>query len=220
MYARQVGDRELTFGVSGLLWEGSLIMIDQQTESLWSHLLGEAMKGPLVGEKLEVIPALMTDWETWKAKQPKTTVAILPRTANRYRRGVVADSAAFGVCYDDGQLAKAWPIPFSHIDGSSQGAINDTLGETHLLIYWDPRSETAAIYDRTVDGQVLTLRIEQGRLQDDQTQSVWDPILGRATEGPMQGAKLKSLPGVISEMSVWSLYYPGSPIWNPRQADN
>ena len=44
MYARTVQGRTLNFAVSGLLWENSLVMVDDATESLWSHLLGEAMQ--------------------------------------------------------------------------------------------------------------------------------------------------------------------------------
>ena len=44
-----VKDRKLTLCVSGKLWNRSLIMMDKETDSLWSHLLGEAMAGPLEG---------------------------------------------------------------------------------------------------------------------------------------------------------------------------
>ena len=72
MYARTVGQQTLTLAVSGLLWNRSLVMIDQETGSHWSHLMGTAMKGPLKGEKLEVFPSTMTDWATWRAKYVNT----------------------------------------------------------------------------------------------------------------------------------------------------
>ena len=61
MYASQVESRKLTFSVSGMLWNRSLVMLDQETKSLWSHILGQAMRGPLKGTRLEVIPSTMTD---------------------------------------------------------------------------------------------------------------------------------------------------------------
>lgn len=218
MYARTVGDRDLTFGVSGMLWEGSLVMIDQETESLWSHLLGEAMQGPLQGTKLEIIPALMTDWATWSASNPDTTVAIMPRSANRYRRGGVAASQSLAICYDDGENAKSWPLPFPHLQSDSPGVIHDRLGEAELLIYWDPSSETAAIYDRRVDERVLTMRMIDGQFRDDETQSRWDPLNGRAVSGELKGKKLKSLAGIISFVSAWHRYHPNSEHWDEGQS--
>ena len=45
MYAAEVGKQKLTFGVSGMLWNRSLVMYDKETGTLWSHILGEAMQG-------------------------------------------------------------------------------------------------------------------------------------------------------------------------------
>ena len=38
---------ELTLVVSGMLWNRNLVMLDLETESLWSHILGEAKAGVL-----------------------------------------------------------------------------------------------------------------------------------------------------------------------------
>ena len=86
MYARRVNGRTLTFGVSGMLWQDSLVMYDVETRSLWSHLLGEAMAGPLKGTVLGQVPSVMVDWKTWKSRHPQTTVLNLSRTSAAYRR--------------------------------------------------------------------------------------------------------------------------------------
>lgn len=74
MYARQVGDRTLTFIVSGKLWRNSMIMQDLETNSLWSHVTGECMEGELAGTQLEMIPMVQTSWEKWSAEHPETRV--------------------------------------------------------------------------------------------------------------------------------------------------
>ena len=58
MYARKVKGKALTLSVSGMLWNRSLVILDAETKSLWSHILGRAMRGPLEGETLEVLPGL------------------------------------------------------------------------------------------------------------------------------------------------------------------
>jgi len=70
VYSRVINGEEYTFGVSGKLIRNVLVMYDRQTESLWSQLLGETVQGPLVGTKLEFLPAFQTTWEDWKNLQP------------------------------------------------------------------------------------------------------------------------------------------------------
>ena len=80
MYARGVKDQTFTLGVSGLLWNHSLIMIDEETETLWNQLLGQAKRGPLEGHTLRQLPRMMTDWQTCRQLHPDTTVMALSRT--------------------------------------------------------------------------------------------------------------------------------------------
>lgn len=74
MYDREVAGRELTFGVSGMLYRNSLIMYDRETGSLWSHLLGAAIRGPLEGATLATIPSTFTSWSEWRRSHPGTLV--------------------------------------------------------------------------------------------------------------------------------------------------
>lgn len=191
-------------------------MVDHETESLWSHLLGGAMQGPLKGEQLEIVTGLLTDWETWKSRYPETSVAMMDRTSNRYRRGELAQLMAFGVCLVLDEQPRAWPLPLSEEQGR-HGVVNDQLGERSLLIYYDQHSETAAIYDRMLDEQELTFVIEEDTLRDQETKSTWDPILGLALTGPLKDKRLVSLPGIMSELSVWSVYHPDGTFWSPHQ---
>ncbi len=74
MHARQVGDKTLTFIVSGKLWRNSLIMQDKETGSLWSHITGECLEGEYLGAQLEMIPVVQTTWAQWAADHPNTRV--------------------------------------------------------------------------------------------------------------------------------------------------
>ena len=84
MYAREFDGKALAFGVVGVD-KGTLIMYDQQTGSRWSQLFGEAVDGPLEGEKLEKLPSIMTTWAKWRALHPETTVYVKPSVEYRAR---------------------------------------------------------------------------------------------------------------------------------------
>ncbi len=54
---------------------GSLVMIDFETESLWSILTGDAVGGELKGTKLKEMPVSQKmQWKDWVKKHPNTLV--------------------------------------------------------------------------------------------------------------------------------------------------
>lgn len=51
------------------------MMYDRQTESLWSHLTGRCIWGPLKGEQLEMVTSVpKIKWQDWKGLHPTTKV--------------------------------------------------------------------------------------------------------------------------------------------------
>jgi hypothetical protein len=49
-------------------------MYDRQTESYWSQILGQAISGPLTGEKLDRFQLTWTSWSNIKAKYEKANI--------------------------------------------------------------------------------------------------------------------------------------------------
>ena len=107
-------------------------MLDLETRSLWSHILGEAMDGELKGAQLEIIPADMMTWEAWKKQHPKTTVLSLSPTRFRnYRNSFYAqrpDRFVYGVVIDGSAYHFPWPSLTKH------PVQNVMAGETPALV--------------------------------------------------------------------------------------
>ncbi len=101
VFDRRVAGRTLRFGFSGLLYNSNLLLFDRQQRpqdsSLWSQLLFRAIAGPAArrGERLTVLPCVVTYWKHWRTRYPDSTV-LLPdrRLRERYRRD--AYKAYFG----------------------------------------------------------------------------------------------------------------------------
>ena len=74
VFDTEVKGRELTFGVSGLLYQSDMLLYDYQTESLWSQIKSEAVTGKLTGTRLRLLPSKHTNWASWKANHPETLV--------------------------------------------------------------------------------------------------------------------------------------------------
>jgi hypothetical protein len=77
-FIRRIEGRQLDFGVSGLLYNSTLVMYDRRKdgtgESLWLPLTGRAISGPEAGKELKHLPSTLTTWSEWVDRHPDTTV--------------------------------------------------------------------------------------------------------------------------------------------------
>jgi Protein of unknown function (DUF3179) len=74
VHTRSVENQDLTFLVSGKLWRNSLVMQDEESGSLWSHITGECLEGKFMGSTLEQVPSIQTTWSQWQSAHPATRV--------------------------------------------------------------------------------------------------------------------------------------------------
>lgn len=83
---RRVGGRTLLFESTGALWRDTLVFRDRTTGTYWSAATGLALLGPLAGERLSGIPAVVTRGDRWDEVHPdslyldlgeKTTAPVL-----------------------------------------------------------------------------------------------------------------------------------------------
>ena len=78
LFDRRVDGQVLDFQTSGLLTNSNKIMVDIQTDTLWSHLDGVGIGGPLDGVELTQFPLETTTWGEWLEDHPDTTVLDIP----------------------------------------------------------------------------------------------------------------------------------------------
>ncbi len=70
-FERRLDGRTLTFEPAAGR-EGIALMRDQETGSLWQVLTGQAVEGPLFGQKLERLPSHYSFWFAWSDFHPET----------------------------------------------------------------------------------------------------------------------------------------------------
>lgn len=76
VFDRTVAGRTLTLRQG----DESLQMIDEETSSVWNKLDGQAIDGPLKGERLTMIPSFQLFWFAWSDFYPDTTVYRAPQS--------------------------------------------------------------------------------------------------------------------------------------------
>jgi len=74
VYSRKFKDKELIFGVSGLLYKNNDLIFDTESESLWSQFNGKALVGNYVGGILEKLPYMLLSYKQIIAKYPNARV--------------------------------------------------------------------------------------------------------------------------------------------------
>ncbi len=206
MYATNVVGQKLTFVVSGKLWNRSLIMMDVETETLWSHLLGRGMAGQHKGKLLETIPSDITTWSTWKDEHPGTTVLNLKRSSRQFVKDFYKDPGRFVVGFV-GNFGMHHVLMEQLLN---RPVVNVDARGLLLLVVFDPEGTATRVYHRKVDDQILTFSSDAaGRFVDDQTKSTWNRQ-GVAIAGSLEGKTMHQQVSIPSFKRAWLTFHPNS----------
>ncbi len=228
--------KPITFGVSGRLWKDALVMYDRETGSLWSHVTGGAIVGPLKGQTLTPYPASHTTWKQWRRLHPDTlllskqTALGVKGTHNAYQ-GYFDDPerlGIFGTRNPDTVLpGKEFVLGFSlgntHVaypyrDLNRQPLVQDVVSGEPILVTFSAKEATAVAFSRRVGERVLEfskVREAGGDLvmDDQQTGSTWQALTGTAIQGTLSGSRLHQLPATRAFWFAWKGFYPQTRLW-------
>lgn len=227
MYSREVGDEILEFGVSGKLIMNVMVMYDRQTNSLWSQILGKAVRGPFEGTELEFLPARQTTWSDWKSRHPETMALVKgykgdydPYTSyySSGAAGVIGETLndarlqtkQFVIGVDTGQATMAFP--FSTL--SQEPVVNAQVGELPVLVLFDAENANGVAFSRQISDRVLTFELAtDGLLRDLETGTLWDLSEGEAVEGLLAGEKLDRVKSTTSFWFGWKDFHPDTLVY-------
>ena len=80
VYLTELPGEVLNFQTSGLLIDSNKIMVDNNSNSLWRHIRGDAIAGPKSGTTLTTVPSVTTNWSLWTEKYPTSLTISTPDT--------------------------------------------------------------------------------------------------------------------------------------------
>lgn len=191
VFDRNIGGRDRSFGVSGLLYRSDVLMYDRETESLWSQLGMKAVAGPEVGDSLVWLASEHMTWGAWRQRFPDGEVL---STDTGFRRNYGGEAYASYFASDD----PMFPVPQTRrdlpdktlvlgviIDGAAKayplddlpdGTIADSLGGRSLQVHYDVESRHPQVID--ADGE--------------------------------------EIPAVVVFWFAWQGFYPQTGLWNPE----
>ncbi len=212
----------LFFDAAGTLYNNNSILIDRNTGSYWSQLLGLAYEGPLAGTGLKFLPVYWTTWKLAKKAYPDAMVMEHPKESGgrNYNRDPYGSYQKTDSYYQNSQII----YPLTHYDTRmpaktqiyaiesnkalvaidinyvrEKKSVNFYLGPTALLAIYDETLDTIRVFDRHFwqDNKPGLFYYKDSKLQDYRTRSIWN-IEGQCVSGKLEGASLKELFGFYS----------------------
>ncbi len=231
MYAREIQGNVHSFGVSGTLIKNALVMYDRETDTLWSQFLSQGVAGPLAGVRLEFVPSLLTDWQSWVEMHPETWVLAKQGqyqsdSYESYYRG--GNAGILGESTTDTRLDRKELVLGLEVDGVKKAyalgrlqdapLVHDTLGETPVVIMFDSNSGVAVAYENTVDGQPATFALEGSSdgamvFLVDQAGGRWNAFSGEPVSSDTGARPLRRLPSFYSFWFAWKGFHPETQVF-------
>ncbi len=208
-------------------------MRDEETGSWWQQVTGEAIQGPLKGQKLKGVFNDELAFSVWKREKPDGRVLrpdekIL--AANKYdpadwetrmQKTPVTTSNAIGDLLDPrvlvigiklGGESKAYPM--SALE--KQSPIVDTVGGREIVIVLGEDKRSVRAFESTADGRKLEFLMKPDavplQLVDAETGSVWD-ITGKAVSGELVGKQLAKINLLKDYWFDWKGYNPDTRVY-------
>ena len=233
VYERTVGNRTLTFGVSGMLFRDALVMFDRETDTLWTHVDGQGIKGALAGRTLVPVAAVHATWKQWKTLYPDSVVlkkrAKFRSPYESYNRSsrklgifgrrnvdtrLPGKERVLGIRTDTGAMV----FPLDEVRKAR--IVQTQVGSLPVVLVAADEDLPVAVYDRRVNDEVRTFTLAKTRspaLRDVETGTVWRLSDGVAVEGPSTGAQLTRVVAHPAFWFGWRGYFPQSEIWTARE---
>lgn len=208
-------------------------MRDVETGSWWQQVTGEAIQGPLKGQRLETVFHDELTFGLWKREQPDGRV-LRPNEAiaaaekyapANWEEGMTARPVTTSFAYDKSiaprtlivgvtvnTVSKAYP--FTAV--MKQELILDDVGGVPMFLVTGEDKKSVRAFERKVDGrklEFLKTSPPSTLFVDAETGSSWD-FSGRAFAGPLKDKQLTKLPVLNDYWFDWQTYHPKTLVYD------
>jgi len=221
-----------TFGSSGFLFRSNKLMYDHQTRTLWNHITGEPVLGELAGKgiKLNLLPVVVTSWESWLEQHPDTRVLDVK---TGYERPYVPGAAYGSYFASNDTMFPVWQrsklletkdrIYALHVDRIPKAypltilieeiVVNDVIGETAVVLIasrGDITVDAAGSPTYNAGGEVRAYdRMEETFQPGSDASTVLDSAgkLWQVTEEALVGPNGEHAPRLNGHLAYWFGWY-------------
>jgi len=208
-------------------------MRDEETGSWWQQVTGEAIQGPLKGQRLQGVFHDELTFALWKREHPEGRVlkpneAIAAAgkyapadweqrmsgqpvtTSFAYDKSIEPRALVVGIALKDASKA----YPFTAV--VKQQLILDDVGGIPIFVVVGEDKKSVRAFERTVDGRKLEFFIKPNAstftILDGETVSEWD-FSGKAVAGPLKDKQLTRVAVLNDYWFDWQTYHPKTAVY-------
>lgn len=204
VHRREIDGSEIVLGNHGALWGNAMTWYDHGTGSIWSQPIGEAIMGPLKGQKLELLPSTLTRWGDWTDTHPDSFALDAPARPS----GFALEDMVIVVELDETSVA--YPV----VRLREQEVVNSSVGGVPIAVRADPLGDNWTVFSRQLNERVVDLEVVNGSLGEVGGEGRWDPSTGLALDG--SGDNLGLLPGFSSFPNDYVTFFGDGAFWLPE----
>ena len=217
-------------------YQGSPLMTDEATGSLWALINGTPLAGPAASwARLPMRPTVHATWAQWRTMYPDTLVvhgegeprdghgAEMPSPDHTMALPVsdtrlAPDELLVGVEADQGK--RAYPLAALHAEG---GIAEDVLGDRPIVVAALPGAWLAVSFDRRLEGRLVELQWDGGEggppeLIDLTNGSRFD-LWGTCVAGADAGKRLDYVRSSLKKWQAWVASAPEPELWSAGGVD-
>lgn len=192
VFDRTINGIELSFGVSGMLYQSDVLMYDRQTRSLWSQLAVQSVSGPQAGTPLKWLPSEHMTWAKWLERYPDSKVL---STNTGHTRNY--DKLPYGGYEKSDRIL--FPVPLTRDDLGNKEWIAGVVIGGSAKAYPLAKLPSGEWIEDTVGGTAIRVRY-------DAVSREFSASLADSGE---------ALPAVQAYWFAWQAFYPGTTLWSP-----
>lgn len=212
-----------------MLFRDGLVMYDRETDTLWTQVDGKAVKGPLAGRRLEVVPSVHATWKQWKQLYPDSVVLKkrgIPRSSYEAYNRNPRQAGILGRRVRDKRLPPKERVigvrtgeaatAFVEKDVRKAQLVQAQVGDLPVVLVAAGDDHPVVTFNRRASGRVLSFRLAEGMpavMEDIETGSRWSLADGKAISGSLKGAQLERAPAYPAFWFGWLGYFPITELW-------
>jgi hypothetical protein len=223
-----------SYGFEFFGWRRGVMVVKSKDGTLWSALTGRAFEGPQKGERLERIPAIMTDWGHWLMLHPESTAYDL-FDGKRYPiaelpTGMSAEAKQTMGGIDSRLQSEAWVLGVEGGSGrcafpldtrKERAVYSARVGEEPVSVFWYGPTQSAVAFSANFEERALTFypsesSPETAPFKDKETGTRWT-LAGRGIDGPLRGQELRWVNSVQCKWYAWAAEHPDTKVFKIEQ---
>ncbi|WP_457616854.1 DUF3179 domain-containing (seleno)protein [Lutibacter sp.] len=208
---RVVENQNLSFRASGILYKNNVVMHDSDSDTYWSQMRLQCIKGQFENQYLEVLPMVETTWKVAKTYFPNakvfTSSSITGKNMNTNRTNddITSVEKVFGVINDITGVNKDVSI-YRYTDFNLGTVLYNNFFSEKKVIIGNESLRFIVAFINENDSTFEAIQNEFPIVMKDELGNKWNAF-GIAVSGPDQGSRLKSVNGFVAYWWAWNDFY-------------